>query len=105
MNSNETIKEIAARWWADQFLIDEKREDFYKSLIVRIPDGDEWQLETDYDPKDELLEAVQAVTECSGYMWSCKGILPMSTMMRYEDGDLTVSKGRGAPWVQIGGRI
>ncbi len=73
------INEYAAQWWADR-LDDQhadKREAFRQALLERLPEGD-WETKCDYDPWDELLEAVRAVgIPCEGNCGSATGILPM----------------------------
>jgi hypothetical protein len=97
----QEIVKATAQWWMDRFQIEDKKQDFYQAVIKHLPEGDDWKLWTDYDPKDELLDAVQEVTECRGYMWSCSGILPQHCMMQFYNGILRAYQGYGAHYVEL----
>ncbi len=92
------INEYAAQWWADRLddQYADKREAFRQALLERIPEGTDWKLTCDYDPWDELLEAVLAVgIECSGCLWSAKGILPGKTCVIRRGNELRFKEGYG----------
>lgn len=76
---------MAAAWWAERLESGDKGKftAFLEGAIQKALDQDgEVDLRTDDDPDGILLEAVQAAgLECSGCMFSCRGILPMKTLL------------------------
>lgn len=100
---------MAAEWWAERLEQGDK-EAFINALEAYVQaalddprheerlggaDGDV-VLKTDYDPFGMLLEAVRAAgVECSGCMFSCRGVLPMKTMLRVNASRLRPKKGYG----------
>jgi hypothetical protein len=96
----ETINEYAARWWAER--LDDRhaagRERFRLALLARLPDGD-WKTYCDYDPRDELLDALRdAGIECAGSFFSAEGILPSKTGLSRRGNMLYPKEGYGN-WV------
>lgn len=72
MANNEAV----ARWWAEDFSIDGKREQFYAALVRYLdehPDID--VLEVDYDPSPPLIHVLSEIgVECRGFSVSAKDI-------------------------------
>lgn len=105
---NETTAEICADWWAERFLIDDKRAAFRAEIFRRFITGecDEQDrrgngtisLQVDYDPFGTLLDVVRSIgVPCSGYMCSADGILLKKRKMWIRaDGTVEVSDGRGS---------
>lgn len=105
--------ETAAQWWAEHFEVEEKRAEFKAALLKRLPEN-MWNpesappdislvhLDVDYDPEDALLQAINDIgIECSGFMDSAKGLLPMKTRMCVYASGVEVRHGRGgeAQWL------
>ena len=95
-----TINEIAAKWWADRFGIEDKREELKAALLKHLPDGD-WQTYNDYDPDGPLLLAVREVTECRGFMFSGDGMFPLKTGLRRRGDELRAKEGYRADWIVV----
>lgn len=109
------VAALCADWWAERFMIDDKREAFRTALRQRLETGDIHRkdqygqgssiirLEVDYDPRGTLLEVIQSLgIECSGCMFSADGILPRKRRMRIgrADGSIEVQDGRGhVDWI------
>lgn len=86
--------QMAAKWWGDR-LRSGDREAFEEFLAMELEMAlmhtPSVFLECDYDPQGILLQAVRAAgVECSGFMFSAKGILPTKH-------DLTVRPDRLEP--------
>lgn len=92
-----SINEYAADWIAGWFMVEGKREAFREAVLRRLPEGD-WELKSDYDPQDLLLEIVREVVECRGVMFSSDGILPRKLWLIREGRVLRGRIGRGAEW-------
>lgn len=113
MKLDENTASIASNWWAERFLIDDKRDQFRAELHRRLVDGsheldDErgfgLSMSVDYDPEGTILDVVVAVgIECRGFMFSAKGIFPYKTRMRiYRDGRIMASGFSTSEWL-VGG--
>lgn len=95
--------EMAAAWWSER-LAQGDRLAFRGALEPRIDadlaeHGHCW-LKVDYDPQDIMLEAVRAIgIQCSGCMWSAKGILPMKTSLHVFPDRLEPKEGYGT-WTE-----
>jgi hypothetical protein len=85
---------MAAEWWAERLEQGDKAK-FMDALEASIQNAlddptheeriskDDVITKTDYDPFGMLLDAIHAAgVECSGCMYSCRGILPMKTILR-----------------------
>lgn len=100
----DRINEFAASWWADRLDAQhaDKQDAFRTSLTTRLGEQTKWKMECDYDPSGVLLEAVrEAGIECSGRMWSAKGILPMKTKLVRDEEELRFKEGYGGGWNTI----
>lgn len=96
--------EVAAQWWSEALLIEEKREEFRLALLGILDGLDEWDsLDVDYDPDENLLAALHAVgIECRGNFFSAEGIfVPKTRMQLRRDGQLRAKVGYGGEWVEI----
>ena len=106
--------EVASQWWARQWIPDDTREAFRVAVrdILLEPDaltdcdwrGDyDWvHLSVDFDPFEFMLRAAQRVVpECSGSMFSAKGLLYGKTQLRIARDEIEASAGRRDPWVVI----
>lgn len=98
-----STNEKAAQWWAERLQIEEKRPQFKAALLKILEQSPDWyNLYVDYDPEDELLDAVRAAgIECTGFMFSAVGILPAKTAMRRRGDKLMSKEGYAAPYVEI----
>ena len=82
---------MAAEWWSKRLEQGDKQkfeETLYRRIIDAfsnpdiLRDSGEIVIKTDYDPDEILLGALhEAGIECSGYLYSCRGILPMKTLL------------------------
>lgn len=90
------INELAIKWWLEHFAFDDKRDQFAAALRKHLPDGD-WVTYNDYDPNELLLNVVREFMECSGYMFSGRGIFPTKTGIMREDDRLLAKEGYGYP--------
>ena len=97
------INEKAAQWWAARLQIEEKREQFKGALLKILEESPDWyNLYVDYDPEEELLDAVCAAgIECKGFMFSAEGIFPAKTGLRKRGDKLMAKEGYGALYVEI----
>lgn len=107
---------LCADWWAERFMIDDKRHEFRAELQRRLVSGEVHKgdrygsgagiirLEVDYDPRGTLLEVIRSLgIECRGSMFSADGILPRKRRMRIglADGSIEVQDGRVPPdWLR-----
>lgn len=80
MRQNEAAAELAAQWWTDRLERGDKetfKASIQASILTALDEHGFIEVECDYDPDGPLLDAVRAAgIECSGYMFSAKGILP-----------------------------
>lgn len=94
MNDPERIQ-IAATWWAERLEIVDKREAFRAALVAvlearPLPNS----LGVDYDPDGFLWEALtRSGIDCSGSLFSARGILPAKTRMWFDNGGISVREG------------
>jgi len=99
---DERLAGIAARWWAERFLDQDRREEFREALVCALLKQEPKErtspamcVYSDYDPQDALLEAVRAIgIECRGYGFSSEGLFPMKT-------GITLSR-KGELWAKEG---
>ena len=94
------LNKKAAKWWANRFQIEDKRDEFEAALLRRLPRR-RWETYCDYDPWGILLDAVRDVTECAGFCNSSRGILPRKTGLRRVDNKLLSKEGCGAEWIEV----
>lgn len=99
--SNSSINETAANWWADRFEVIGQKKQFKAALLKHLPEGD-WETYNDYDPNALLLAAVREVTECRGSMYSGDGLFPRKTGLKREGNRLLAKEGSGASWELVG---
>ncbi len=91
------INRFAARWWADRLdpQHTDKREALEREILTRLPEGN-WFLKCDYDPWDQLLDAVQAAgIPCTGCLFSAQGIFPNKHTLERRDHTLYPKEGYG----------
>lgn len=72
---------ITAEWWGSLLMIEDKQKQFIQELTKVIDDklnnDGECDLDCDYDPKGDLLDALRKCgIECSGSFFSADSILP-----------------------------
>lgn len=102
MISREDIK-LLVDWWTDRLQSGDKEA--FRAKLMQVcgestPENEaRFSLGCDYDPDQLLLEAVHAAgLECSGNMWSARGILPMKTRSVIDKEGVRVREGYAAPW-------
>jgi hypothetical protein len=107
---DERLANIAAQWWTDRFLIEERREEFRKALFNALLKQEPnigctpaMSVYSDYDPQDALLEAVRAIgIKCPGCLWSSKGLFPMKTGLTLSpEGEIWAKEGYGQPVYRV----
>jgi hypothetical protein len=102
------------QWWAERWIPDATREAFRAALRLRLEAFDHDApadflgplvvLECDYDPKAMLFEAVRDTgTECRGFMFSAKELLPYKHCVVIRAGHAEAKAGYGAEWVTLWG--
>lgn len=102
----EATIDRAVSWWADLFKRADKREDFRVSLKAQLMASAEqgrFRLYVDYDPLDELLEAVRAAgIDCSGRMFSAEHLFPYKHGMWIDGPDrIKVKRGYGDAYTEL----
>lgn len=98
----DKINAAAAKWWADRFLLRDKAAEFEAALAGILGDRTEWSTYVDYDPQDDLLPAVRAVTECRGCFFSADGLFKGQKFGLHRRGDVVEYKaGYGMGWNPI----
>lgn len=95
--------EAMAQWWADQFLVEEKREGFKNAFVRRFPLYIDKRLviSTDYEPDEFLCDVIE---DCGIKitMRNARGFLPAKTVMTVEQYHyVMVSGGYGAQFVPV----
>jgi hypothetical protein len=97
-----TTNEKAAQWWAERLFVEEKREAFRAALLTRLDAAPWCGLHVDYDPEDELLQALHdAGIKCSGHFFSADGLLPGKTSLYNRSTGLYAKQGYAAPLLHI----
>lgn len=91
---------LAAKWWGDR-LQSGDRVAFEETLALLVDKAlmkyGECRLSCDYDPDDLLLEAVRAAgVQCSGCMFSARGILPQKHQLKVFTDHLECKEGYGS---------
>lgn len=101
---DDRLAEIAANWWAERFMVKDKREEFKDALKARLlevePDpcrGPALSIYSDYDPDETLLAAIHDIgIECRGCLFSSEGLLPCKTGLTLsKEGELWAKEGYG----------
>ena len=92
----------AGGWWAERLdsAHDDKRKALSAAIMRRVDsalrDEGRIRLENDYDPRGELLEAVNEVgIECRGCFFSGDGIFPRKHVLTITPGKLEPKEGYG----------
>lgn len=102
-----SVLKAAVDYWASELQRADKREAFRDALTKILErdykPGESMRLVADYDPLDQLLEAVQAADiKCRGCMFSADGLFHYKTRTRITaDGRFEVSEGYGASPRQV----
>jgi len=102
---------VVVAWWTERFMVADKCEAFREALRtvvereLAVPEVRSLLLDVDHDPKGFMLEAVRAAgVECSGTMFSAKGILPEKATMTITADRVEVRDGRGLAWRNLWAR-
>lgn len=99
MGEIETAAQMAADWWTAR-LEQGDREAFRSFLVSAIAEAlardGKILLSVDYDPRGALLEAVRAAgVECSGNLFSARGVLPFKHVLWVYPDHLEPKEGYG----------
>lgn len=97
----------AAKWWTSLLQAGD-RAAFEAHLRTAIETDlrvhGRSMLQVDYDPFGHILDAVRAAgVECSGMLFSARGILPGKTRMTVKRERIEARSGYGSPWEVIAG--
>lgn len=102
-NCDQSVSEIAAKWWAEHLIgrTNDEREAFRIALLDLLPE-DDWVIRCDYDPDATLKVAIDASgIELSPILFTAKGVLPTKTIMRRSGDSLLVKCGYGQPFEPV----
>ena len=100
MDQIETAAAMATDWWADR-LQSGDRSKFIETLRPLVEkdlrERGVCMLECDYDPFGHLLTAVRAAgnSECRGFLFSARGILPQKHSLDVTPGKMSPKEGYG----------
>lgn len=99
-----TQNEMVAQWWAVDFEIKDKREEFRSALVKYLDEHpDITNLEVDYDPNEPLIHVLKEIgIECGGSFFSADGIFHgRKTRSKRVEGKWLVKGGYGLPFIPV----
>ena len=80
MDKKIRAAEMTGKWWAERLQQGDKDKfaaEVARRVLLKLLSMGHCSLNCDYDPWGDLLEAIKAIgIDCSGYMFSARGILP-----------------------------
>ncbi len=80
MGDKVKAAELTGEWWAERLQQGDKKKfaaEVSRRVLLQLLSMGHCSLNCDYDPWGDLLKAVRAIgIDCSGHMFSAKGILP-----------------------------
>jgi hypothetical protein len=99
--TTDDIAGIAAQWWGRRLHhgnANKFSEALRSEIASLLANGNCAMVAVNHDPDQTLLAALRAAgIECTGFLFSARGVLPTKTIMWIDQCSVQVAEGYGAP--------